>query len=248
MNDEISLIGKIYSKFYNKICGVPPNLFFWHFQWLAVKELYPDLKQILPTLQGKLLDVGCGDKPYEVFLNLEKIEHIGLDIYLGDRVDIPIIVDEPWPLETSSFDAVLCTQVLEHTANLENLILEITRVLKVGGIAIISVPFIYNQHGVPDDYRRFSIYGIKNLMEKGYEIITVKTQGGVGSTLGVLILNWLEMQMNLYKITRLLKGMLLPAWIILCIFINTLGWILDYVDKTESFYSNTWLVARKRCA
>jgi SAM-dependent methyltransferase len=246
MKNEESSLGKIYFNIYNKICGTHPNLYLWHFQWLAVKDLYSDLKQILPTIEGRILDVGCGDKPYQVWLNLEKVEHIGLDVYPGSQVDIVIKSDESWSMETSSFDAILCTQVLEHTAKLDNILLEISRVLRVGGVAIIAVPFIYNQHGT-DDYRRLSIYGMKNLLENQYEIIDIKTQGGLGSTIGILLLNWIEMQMNLYKSTRLLKGTLLPVWIVFCLLINTIGWLVDCVDKTQSFYSNTWVVVRKRC-
>lgn len=246
-----SRIGKLYAKAYNFLCGEHPHLRFWHFQWLAVKDLYADLKEILPTLEGKILDVGCGYKPYAVWLKSD-IEHIGIDIYPGDSVDFVVEPNQRWPLATSDFDAVLCTQVLEHTINEVKTIEEISRVLNEGGLVILTVPFIYNQHAVPDDYRRFSIYGIRNLFEREFEgkfdIITVKAQGGVGSTIGLLLENWIEMQMNSYKVTRILKGFLLPVWMLICLFINTTGFILDSLDKTQSFYSNTLVVARKRCA
>ncbi|MBD2087545.1 class I SAM-dependent methyltransferase [Trichocoleus sp. ST-U3] len=243
----MSLIGDIYSNLYKKVCGTHPHIRFWHFQWLAVKDLYSDLKRILPTLEGRLLDVGCGDKPYSTWINLEKVKHIGIDIYPGSKVDIVIDTDEEWLLETSSFDAILCTQVLEHTANLGNTIEEITRVLKTGGILILTVPFIYNEHGTPDDYRRFSVYGLKNLIEQNYEVMEAKHQGGIGSTVGALVLNWLERQMNLYKYSRILKGVILPLWIFFCMVINLSGWLIDYSDRTQAFYSNALIVAKKKC-
>ncbi|HAA32547.1 MAG TPA: hypothetical protein DCE56_38645 [Cyanobacteria bacterium UBA8553] len=247
MKDEISLLSKIYFNIYNKICGTHPNIYFWHFQWLAVKDIYSDLKQILPTIEGRILDVGCGDKPYSTWFNLEKVEYIGLDVYPAAQVDIVIESEQHWPIENSCFDAILCTQVLEHTVDISKTLSEMNRVLKDGGLAIITVPFIYNQHDIPDDYRRFSIYGINNLLKNEYEIIDLKTQGGVGSTIGILLLNWIEIQMNTYKISRLLKGSLLPIWIVFCVVINTIGWVIDGVDKTQAFYSNTWVVAKKRC-
>ena len=242
----MSNLGDFYKKTYNLICGEHPYLKPWHFQWLGGKDLYADLQRFLPTLAGRVLDVGCGNKPYAVWLNSAKVEHIGIDVYPGSQVDIVVKPGESWPLETSSFDAVLCTQVLEHVANLNEALSEIHRVLKPNGILVVTIPFIYNQHGEPDDYRRFSLYGIRQLFEKDYKIIESKFQGGVGSAIGVLFLNWLEMNMNLYQFTRILKALLLPVWIVLCLLINIIGLFWDFIDQTNSFYGNTFLVVTKR--
>jgi SAM-dependent methyltransferase len=243
----MSIIGNLYDNLYDKLCGRHPSVYPWHFQWLAVKELYCDLRRILPNVEGKLLDVGCGDKPYQVWLNLDKVKHIGIDIYPSSQADFVIENDQNYPFENNYFDIVLCTQVLEHTGNINNTLKEIRRILQQGGLLILSVPFIYNQHGAPSDYRRFSIYGIENLLKKNYEFLEVKSQGGIGSTTGLLLLNWIQQNMNLYKPTRLLKGLLLPVWIIFCLLINVLGYLLDKFDKTNSFYSNVFAVVRKKC-
>ena len=73
---------------------------------------------------------------------------------------------EKFPIKNNSFEVILCTQFLEHTGNFCSLKKELGRVLKGGGLAIIAVPFIDKQHAAPDKYRRFSIYGIQELMEK----------------------------------------------------------------------------------
>ena len=135
----------------------------------------------------------------------------------------------------------------QRTVSVNQTIEEINRVLKPGGRLILSVPFIYNQHGAPNDYRRFSIYGVKTIFEPNYEILEIKSQGGIGSTIGILFLNWVETELNSYKITRFLKAFLLPAWLVFCAFINSIGWLLDRVDRSGSFYSNTWLIGKKRC-
>jgi hypothetical protein len=75
----------------------------------------------------------------------------------------------------------------------------------------------------------------------------LKPQGGVGSTVGVLLLNWVETQTNRFEPTRLLKGILLPLWILFSGLVNALGWLLDKADRTQAFYSNVFLLARKRC-
>ena len=228
------------------ICGEPPHLRLWHFQWLAAKDLYSDLRQFLPTVGGRVLDVGCGNKPYGVWLDEEKVEHIGIDLYPSSKVDVVVKAGGSWPLETASFDTILCTQVLEHVVDLNETLNEITRVLKPKGILIATVPFIYNLHGAPEDYRRFSIHGVSQLFEEGYEMIEVRPQGGIGSTLGTLWLNWVEVSMNRWKPTRLLKGMLMPLWILFCASTNVIGYLLDELDQTQSFYSNTLVIAKKR--
>jgi SAM-dependent methyltransferase len=240
-------LGEWYSRAYNLICGEQPNLRPWHFQWLAVKDLYADLRRVLPQLKGRVLDVGCGEKPYEAWL--ERADQcIGIDVVAGARVDALIAPGERWPVEDASIDAVLCTQVLEHVAGLDKTLEEVDRVLKPGGRFVVTVPFVYNEHGAPEDFRRFSVHGLTQLLTERYEVVQLKRQGGIGSTLGLLALNWIEVQMGLYKPTRLVKGALLPIWVALCGVVNGLGWLMDKVDRTEAFYSNVLIIAEKRCA
>lgn len=48
---------------------------------------------------------------------------------------------------------------------------EIRRVVRVGGIAIISVPFVWDEHEQPHDFARYSSYGLRSLLERnGFEV------------------------------------------------------------------------------
>src|SRR5437660_11977884 len=78
--------GKAYDRIIAWLCG-RPRLYPWHFQWLAVRDLYRDLRHLLPTLAGRVLDVGCGEKPYAQWLTSAH-EHVGLDVYAGPAVDV----------------------------------------------------------------------------------------------------------------------------------------------------------------
>jgi SAM-dependent methyltransferase len=205
------------------------------------------LKRVLPQLHGRLLDVGCGDKPYREWLRCIDA-YVGVDVYDGPEVDVLINPKTPWPVESGAFDSVLCTQVLEHVADIDLVVREIRRVLKPGGMLVVSVPFAYNEHGGPDDYRRLSIYGVRELFAPDYEILEIKTQGRVGSSLTSLLLNWIDGSANQYRPLRVLKGLLLPIWIPACAVVNLLGRLLDAADRTGAFYNNVLLVARKPCA
>jgi SAM-dependent methyltransferase len=173
-------------------------------------------------------------------------EHIGIDVFAGPRVDIVIRRGEPWPLSEESFHAVLCTQVLEHVVDLDHVVGEIHRVLKPGALLVVSVPFAYNEHGAPHDYRRFSAHGLRLEFERDYEILEIRRQGGIASTCIVLALNWWDTIMDRSRPTRLLKGLTLPAWVLLSGFLNSVGFLLDKLDGTDAFYGNVLLVARKR--
>lgn len=111
---------------------------------------------------------------------------------------------------------------------------------------ILTVPFIYNEHGAPDDFRRLSRYGVTQMFEQDVEITEVNVQGGVGSTLGLMLLNWYDAQMDHFKVTRLFKGLTLPVFLVVSFLINMTGYALDKIDRTEDFYHNVLLVGVKR--
>jgi SAM-dependent methyltransferase len=241
-----SSLGALYEKIYATVCGQHPTQNILHFQWLAVKDLRSDLRSICPTLKGSVLDVGCGDKPYASCFNPGVVQYLGLDLVQSPGVDVVADENEPWPLPDSTTDVILCSQVLEHVPNLDKVLDSIHRVLKPGGLLLVTAPFIYNLHGEPRDFRRFSAEGIRQIFENQYEIIEVRLQGAAGSSLGSLWLNWLDTSLNEWKVSRLLKGLLMPLWILFCVTVNLAGWLLDKVDRTQSFYGNVLLLARKR--
>jgi SAM-dependent methyltransferase len=243
-NFALKSAGKRYEKIYGKLCGLHPHLRPWHFQWMALKDLRADLKRILPSLNGKVLDVGCGDKPYQGwFGRLEK--YVGVDVGKHSKADVVVDSLGPWPFKQNVFDVVLCTQVFEHVPKLEETIQNIQEAVKPGGTLVVTVPFIYNEHGSPEDYRRFSVHGMKILMAEMFEIVEVKVLGGIGSTVGILCLNWVEVVTSRYKALRFVRGILLPLWMMVCFVVNGIGCLVDKIDHTQAFYNNVLLVARK---
>ncbi len=242
---EASRLGALYARAYDALCGRHPRVRPWHFQWLAVKDLYRDLRRSLPELRGRVLDVGCGEKPYARWLS-GATECVGIDVVAGRNVDVVITPGQPWPLESRSFDAVLCTQVIEHAQDLDNVLAEIHRVLAPKGLLLLTVPFAYNEHGAPGDYRRLSVHGVRELLSPRYAALVLTPQGGIGSTTGLLVLNWIEATLNRSRTSRVLKAVLLPLWLIASAAVNMGGWALDRVDHTNAFYSNVLVLARKK--
>jgi SAM-dependent methyltransferase len=191
-----------------------------------------------------VLDVGCGDKPYQTWFG-KVSEYVGIDVVAGSEVDVVVTQDEQWPVPDQHYDVVLSTQVIEHADNLELALTQMSRALKTGGAIILSFPFLYNVHGAPHDYRRFTHHGAAKLLPD-HEILHLETQGGIGSTLVVLLLNWIDTALNLSPATRLLKGLMLPVSIPMTLALNLFGLAMDRLDRTKMFYSNVLLVARKK--
>lgn len=239
-----SQMSRVYHALYESLAGHGANPRLWHFQWLAVYALHADLQARLASIRGQLLDVGCGQKPYTAFLQ-HSVKHLGIDIAPGPGVDL-VMDGQSIPLPDASVDAVLCTQVMEHVRHPELVRAEMVRCLKPGGLLIVTVPFIYNEHGVPSDFWRFSQYGIAHLFHQEIDITEVVAEGGIGSSLGLLFLNWIDIQTSRYLLTRVLKGVLLPLHLCLALFINILGWLGDRLDQTGAFYNNLLLVGTKR--
>lgn len=172
---------------------------------------------------GWTLDAGCGESPYkEIFCY-----YMGIDISFGHDIK-----DIKHP--DNRFDNVFCSQVLEHVDDYMKAISEIRRVLKPKGILILSVPFTWQLHGEPNDYRRFTPYGIKEML-KGFTIIETKANGGKWATIGQLLINSMTTS---NKILRWVTKILIP-------FINSFFLFLDTINKDETLTQNYVTVAYK---
>lgn len=148
-----------------------------------IKQLQRDkIRKHSSFLKGKILDIGCGSKPYKKYAAYTG--YVGIDASADLRPDARAR-SEDLPFKTSHFDAVICTEVLEHLKEPERCLSEIHRVLKTGGYAYITVPQSWGLHYEPDDYWRFTKYGMQYLAEKfKFEIIQIEKIGGFFSLSG----------------------------------------------------------------
>ena len=203
-----------------------------------------ELKQCAVSyLSGRLIDIGCGTKPYKNLLSPYVTEHVGVDheatFHEKSHVDI-FGTAYQIPVEEASFDCAICTAVLEHLEEPELALRECHRVLKDGGVAIYSVPFIWHIHEEPRDFYRFSKYGLQYLLEKvGFEILELKALSGFWVTFG---------QLFVYNVYRLNRGPLCWLRIIdgVGLLIQAIAYGLDKLDKTEQWTWMYMVVVRKK--
>ena len=194
-------------------------------------------------LRGRLIDIGCGSKPYKNLLAPYLTEHVGVDVQSTghDTSEIDIFSNAyDIPVDSNSIDSAICTAVLEHLEEPEQAICECYRVLKPGGAAIYSVPFIWHLHEEPRDFYRFSKYGLEYLFEKvGFEIVELRALSGFWVTFG---------QLFVYNLYRLNRGPLRWLRIIdaIGLTIQGLAFLLDRIDKSEQWTWMYMVVARKK--
>ncbi|WP_343667367.1 class I SAM-dependent methyltransferase [Chitinophaga sp.] len=187
--------------------------------------LISNLKKHFNVLHGRMLDFGCGSKPYKTLINVD--EYIGVDFqgegHSHENEQIDVFYDGlTLPLEDNSFDSVLSTEVFEHVFNLEDMISELHRVMKPGATILITMPFLIAEHEAPNDCSRYTSYGLKSLLErKGFEIAyyeklgtSIQTQAQIRmSYIDSSILSKLNFFMPLRKLVTNVTFALMNIWV-----------------------------------
>jgi len=129
-----------------------------------------------------VLDAGAGDGRYRQ--EFAHTRYIGVDLAVGDvswdYSGLGAVCDlAALPFASGSFDAVLCTQVLEHVAEPQLVLREVCRVLKPGGRLFLSAPQSWHQHQKPHDYYRYTSFGLRYLLERaGLQVQSMRNMGG----------------------------------------------------------------------
>lgn len=132
-------------------------------------------------MKGKLMDFGCGSKPYKSLLNVD--EYIGVDFegegHSHKNETIEYFYDgTTLPFTDNTFDSIFCSEVFEHVFNLEEIVKELYRVLKPGGGMLVTCPFAIAEHEMPNDYARYTSVGLQHLLAKNkFKIIHFEKTG-----------------------------------------------------------------------
>ena len=180
---------------------------------LQILTIYRHIKKELPTYNGNVLDVGCGQSPYRFLLKPE-VTYYGIDIVDADKFDyrnpdITPFNGEDIPFENEKFDAFICTEVLEHVEKYQKLTDEIHRVLKKEGKGIVTIPWSARYHYIPWDYFRYTPSSLKKIFSK-FTTVEIKPRGTdiavIGSKIIVLFFR------NLLP-KEWWRWLLVPLWI-----------------------------------
>jgi SAM-dependent methyltransferase len=201
----------------------------WHADYLQLRALRAQINSSLrarwPLQAGiSVLDLGCSNKPYEPLIARYAGRLVGVDIEPGPRVDIVASADR-LPLDSETFDCVLCTQVLQYVPKPSQAVAEMRRILKPGGLLLLSThgaSFVDRRGG---DRWRWTQYGLQDVLDQAgtWSSVEILPAGGVMTAAAYLLAGQVEFAAHRLGI-RLMGA---PV----CLALNVAAWHLDRATR-----------------
>ncbi len=196
-----------------------------HPQWLLGRRVPPEA---LLRARGVIVDIGAATRWLERHLDADAM-YVALDypatasqLY---RTRPDIFADAcRLPLRDECADHVACLEVLEHVREPETALREIARILRVGGAAHVSMPFLYPIHDAPYDFQRWTEHGWRRSAEAaGLDVIEL--QGSQHALHAAAVIMCLAIAGPLQQRRSVGRLLLLPLAAIAVLVINTTAWM-----------------------
>lgn len=132
---------------------------------------------------SRVLDAGAGECAYKDWF--AHCRYVGVDLGVGESAwnytNLSTFAElGALSFADASFDAVVCTQVLEHVDSPLEVLKEFRRVLRPGGRLWLSAPMAHPEHQAPYDFFRYTSYGLRSLCDRaGFSQIAIRPFGGM---------------------------------------------------------------------
>jgi SAM-dependent methyltransferase len=186
----------------------------------------------------KILDVGCGGQPYRKYcdhLEYKAHDFAQLDapsqIIEGDYGRLDYVSDvSQIPEGDCVFDAILCTEVLEHVPDPIGAVKEMARLLKPGGKLILTAPLAAFLHQKPYHfYGGFTPFWYERyLSEAGFCSIRIESNGGFFLFFGQECQRLTRILFRQRSLTSPLRWLLLPLEAVVTLLFTVLCPLLCY--------------------
>ena len=153
--------------------------------YIVRRGLYKAILDLSPAVGGNVLDFGCGTKPYEsLFSNATHYTGVDIEVSGHNHADSKVDVfydGKTLPFIDGNFDSVVSFEVFEHLFNIDEVLAEVSRVLKPGGRLLVTIPFAWEEHEILYDFARYTSYGIEHVLRQaGFDVVrTVKSTTSV---------------------------------------------------------------------
>lgn len=147
----------------------------------------------------RVLDVGCGRKPYESLFGPYATSYVGVDPADNPRAQLRGSV-EALPVKDRSFDVVLCNQVLEHCDDPGQAVRELMRVTVPGGRVLASTHGVMPYHPSPTDYWRWTHAGLEKLFRESCSWRSVTVTPASGTTACVAMIMAINLNLGLRRL------------------------------------------------
>lgn len=155
--------------------------------YLHLSDLAAALRSAADANAGsRILDFGCGGSPYrEIF---GAADYRRADFESSPGIDFRIAEDGRIEAASGSFDLVLSSQVLEHVVDTSSYLEECRRVLRPGGVLVVTTHGTFKDHPCPGDFRRWTADGLRNdLAHAGFQVTEVRKLTTNGRALAFLL-------------------------------------------------------------
>lgn len=218
----------------------------FHPQWLLGRRSPP---AGFANAKGIVLDIGAADRWTKAHLS-DDVDYIALDYpatgkeFYSAKPDV--FADAArLPLRDASVDGVICLEVIEHLLNPDTALAEIERVLKPGGCAWISIPFMYPIHNEPYDFQRYTEYGLRREMDNArLQIVSLERSGHAILAAGVLMSLSIAGGVDVSRSVS--KALLLMPALIMIFLVNVGAWFLSlFWPDWSNISTNYHLTLRK---
>lgn len=166
---------------------------FWRYQWLSRHRIVVALERARSHARGRLLDVGCGSKPFAPVLAGHVEDYLGVD--LPGSVDLARTSDlqpevfaraEALPFRDESFDTLLSLSMLNYLPDPRAFLAEGRRVLRKGGMAMLDFTQMTPHDPRVPDYLRFTRTAATLLLEQaGFQVVEAIPIGGLMARVGL---------------------------------------------------------------
>ncbi|SRR3990172_3231812 len=158
---------------------------------LVLKKLFRQLKP------GIVLDVGSRNSPYRKVVPATKF--MTLDADASKNPDITCDLNEGIKWESDYFDTVVATEILQYVREPQHLVNEIHRVLKPGGVCILSTRFIQPYTPNPKDYYRFSHDALQYLLRNFRKVEVIPHGTAIQSIWNIVTTGYSKYVLNIFN-------------------------------------------------
>ncbi|MGC4038022.1 MAG: class I SAM-dependent methyltransferase [Chitinophagaceae bacterium] len=219
--------------------------------YLIRKCLLKYIRKYAPELTGSVMDFGCGSKPYKsLLINAE--EYVGVDFqgqgHSHENEQIDVFYDGlNIPFDNNRFDGIFTSEVFEHVFNLEHIVGELNRVLKPGGKIFITCPFAICEHEQPNDFARYTSFGLKDLLERnGFTIISFEKAGTSMETICQIFISYFYFDV-IRRLFGKIPGVRTVVALVFITLLNVISLFLNLISpKGKDLYMNNVVLAVKK--
>jgi hypothetical protein len=141
------------------------------------------------TDAGAVLDVGCGGQPFRSLIESNGRRYVGMDVVQNRTATVDVLSTlEAVPSPAEPYPLILCTEVLEHVADIDAAFAGLRRLAATGGAVIVTVPFVFPLHMEPYDFRRLTLHGVERLAaDHGFRVESSARLGRVTDVVATLL-------------------------------------------------------------